>query len=115
MSRSNHAVVWVVSRTLKIQRRLIDPLRSHDVAVQVMSTSIGGSDAWNWDNFSVTRQLVLGHEPVGIIVEVGTIPTRFRHEVQRRREHPFTQERWLRRGPRLRARFHKAKLSKTTS
>ncbi|KAL3461366.1 chaperonin 10-like protein [Aspergillus heterothallicus] len=71
MSRSNRAVVWVAARTLEIQERPIDPPGANDVVVQVMATGICGSDAHNWTSSSVSRQLVLGHESAGVIVEVG--------------------------------------------
>ncbi|KAL5334757.1 chaperonin 10-like protein [Aspergillus crustosus] len=72
MARSNRAVVWVAARTLEIQERPIDPPGPSDVLVQIMSTGICGSDAHNWGSSSVSRQLVLGHESAGIIVEVGS-------------------------------------------
>ncbi|KAL2811093.1 chaperonin 10-like protein [Aspergillus granulosus] len=71
MSRSNRAVVWVAARTLEIQERPIDLPGPNDVVVQVMATGICGSDAHNWESSSVSRQLVLGHESAGIIIEVG--------------------------------------------
>ncbi|KAL2865545.1 NAD(P)-dependent alcohol dehydrogenase [Aspergillus lucknowensis] len=71
MARSNRSVVWVGARTLEIQERPIDSPGPNDVLVQVMATGICGSDAHNWVSSSVSRQLILGHESAGVIVEVG--------------------------------------------
>ncbi|KAL3479490.1 chaperonin 10-like protein [Aspergillus californicus] len=72
MARSNRSVVWVARRTLEIQERPITPPGPNDVLVQIMATGICGSDGHNWNSASVSRQLVLGHESAGVIVEVGS-------------------------------------------
>jgi threonine dehydrogenase-like Zn-dependent dehydrogenase len=74
-TRSNRSCVWVGAKQLEIQERLIKPVGGDEVLVKVMSTGICGSDAHNWASDKVSRQLVLGHESAGIIVEVGASVT----------------------------------------
>ncbi|KAJ5642852.1 uncharacterized protein N7484_005359 [Penicillium longicatenatum] len=69
---TNRACVWVAANTLEIQELPTKPVGPDDVLVQVMATGICGSDAHNWNSAHVSRQLVLGHESAGIIVEVGS-------------------------------------------
>ncbi|KAL3446577.1 hypothetical protein BJX65DRAFT_278804 [Aspergillus insuetus] len=57
MSRSNHAVVWVAARTLKIQQR------SLTLWVPMLNTGKRGRDTRNWENSSVSPQLVLAKSP----------------------------------------------------
>lgn len=70
-ARSNRSCVWVAAKQLEIQERPIKSVGDDEVLVQVMSTGICGSDAHNWESDKLSRQLVLGHESAGIIVEVG--------------------------------------------
>ncbi|KAL4791223.1 chaperonin 10-like protein [Aspergillus venezuelensis] len=72
MTQSNRAVVWVSQKTLEIQNRPITPPGPNDVLVKVITTGICGSDAHNWSSSSVSKQLILGHESAGVIVEVGS-------------------------------------------
>ncbi|KAL4933997.1 chaperonin 10-like protein [Aspergillus undulatus] len=74
MTRTNRAVVWVSSRTLEIQNRPITPPGRNEVVVQIFARGICGSDAHNWSSSSVSKQLILGHESAGVIVEVGQDP-----------------------------------------
>ncbi|KAL4955654.1 chaperonin 10-like protein [Aspergillus filifer] len=72
MTLENRAVVWVSQKTLEIQNRPITPPGPNDVLVKVITTGICGSDAHNWSSASVSKQLILGHESAGVIVEVGS-------------------------------------------
>ncbi|KAL4811146.1 chaperonin 10-like protein [Aspergillus unguis] len=69
---TNRAAVWVSQRTLEIQNRPITPPGPSDVLVKIIATGICGSDGHNWTSASVSKQLVLGHESAGIIVETGS-------------------------------------------
>jgi D-xylulose reductase len=70
-TRTNRACVWVGKHTIEIQVRAVKPLGPNDVLVQVICTGICGSDVHNWNSALVSRQLVMGHESAGVIVEVG--------------------------------------------
>ncbi|KAL4910733.1 hypothetical protein BDW74DRAFT_164555 [Aspergillus multicolor] len=69
---TNRAAVWVSHRTLAVQERPITHPGPNEVLVQIISTGICGSDAHNWNNPNVSKQLILGHESAGVIVEVGS-------------------------------------------
>lgn len=79
---TNNAAVWVSHRTVAIQDRPITPPGPNEVLVQVISTGICGSDAHNWNNPNVSRELILGHESAGLIVEIGS-EVKDRHVGQR--------------------------------
>ncbi|KAL3434584.1 chaperonin 10-like protein [Aspergillus tetrazonus] len=68
--------------TLAIQDRPITPPGPNEVLVQVISTGICGSDAHNWNNPNVSRELILGHESAGLIGEIGS-EVKDRHVGQR--------------------------------
>lgn len=68
---SNRAVVWAGVRRLEIQQRPIVEPGEGEVLVEIVATGICGSDCHNWESASVSRQLVLGHESSGIIIQVG--------------------------------------------
>ncbi|KAL4750161.1 hypothetical protein BDW72DRAFT_213598 [Aspergillus terricola var. indicus] len=79
---TNHAAVWVSHRTLAIQDRPITPPGPNEVLVQIISTGICGSDAHNWNNPNVSKELILGHESAGLIVKIGS-EVKDRHVGQR--------------------------------
>ena len=68
---SNRSVVWVGKRVLEIQQRPVVAPGLGEVLVKIMSTGICGSDCHNWESDSVSRQLVLGHESAGVIIQIG--------------------------------------------
>ncbi|KAH6691480.1 xylitol dehydrogenase [Plectosphaerella plurivora] len=68
---SNRALVWTGAWKLEIQQRPVVPPGKNDVLIKIISTGICGSDCHNWESDSVSRQLVLGHESSGVIVQVG--------------------------------------------
>lgn len=68
---SNRSVVWVGARKLEIQQRPVVAPGPGEVLVEIVSTGICGSDCHNWESSSVSRQLVLGHESAGVIIQVG--------------------------------------------
>ena len=68
---SNRALVWVGKRKLEIQQRPIIAPGDNEVLVKIMSTGICGSDYHNWESDVMSKQLVLGHESSGIIVQLG--------------------------------------------
>ena len=71
LPESNRAVVWVGARKVEVQQRPIHPPGDNEVLVELMSTGICGSDCHNWESSTVSRQLVLGHESAGTIIQVG--------------------------------------------
>lgn len=68
---SNKAVVWAGARKLEIQERPVLPPGDNEVLVEIISTGICGSDCHNWESDKVSRQLVLGHESSGVVLQVG--------------------------------------------
>lgn len=68
---SNKAVVWVGARKIEIQERSVLPPGDNEVLVEIVSTGICGSDCHNWESDKVSRQLVLGHESSGVIINIG--------------------------------------------
>ncbi|KAI8251649.1 hypothetical protein K4K58_008438 [Colletotrichum sp. SAR11_239] len=68
---SNKAVVWVGPKKLEIQERPVRPPGDNEVLVEIIATGICGSDCHNWESDKVSRQLVLGHESSGIIIQTG--------------------------------------------
>jgi D-xylulose reductase len=68
---SNRSVVWTGSRTLEIQQRPVTQPGDNEVLVEIIATGICGSDCHNWESDKLSRQLVLGHESSGVIIQVG--------------------------------------------
>ncbi|KAI8280961.1 hypothetical protein K4K56_011958 [Colletotrichum sp. SAR 10_98] len=68
---SNKAVVWVGPKKLEIQERPVRPPGDNEVLVEIVATGICGSDCHNWESDKVSRQLVLGHESSGVIIQTG--------------------------------------------
>lgn len=68
---SNRSVVWAGPRKLEIRQKDVKPPDVDEVLVEVIATGICGSDCHNWESDKVSRQLVLGHESAGIIIQLG--------------------------------------------
>ncbi|WYZ44994.1 hypothetical protein EsH8_VIII_000310 [Colletotrichum jinshuiense] len=68
---SNRSVVWAGPRKLEIRQKDVKPPDVDEVLVEVIATGICGSDSHNWESDKVSRQLVLGHESAGIIIQLG--------------------------------------------
>ncbi|KIW01158.1 uncharacterized protein PV09_07444 [Verruconis gallopava] len=70
---SNRCAVSVGPKKFEIQDRPLpeDPLQPTEVLVKVIATGICGSDAHLWE-VGTPKPLALGHESVGIIIEVGS-------------------------------------------
>lgn len=69
---SNCAIVWVGARKLEVQQRPVVPPKEDEVLVEIIATGICGSDCHNWESDKVSRDLVLGHESSGVIIQVGS-------------------------------------------
>ncbi len=75
------ALVWHGKEDVRVDT-VPDPkiLEAGDVIVQITSTAICGSDLHLYDGYQPTMETgdILGHEPMGVVVEVGRSVTRLR-------------------------------------
>ena len=69
----NRSAVCTGPKKFEIQERAFDtsPLGPDEVLVEVVATGICGSDAHSWE-VGLPNPLPLGHESVGVIMEVGS-------------------------------------------
>jgi D-xylulose reductase len=71
-TKTNRCAVAVSPKLFEIQNRplLEGPLESDEVLIEVIATGICGSDCHVWE-VGMPSPLTLGHESVGVVIEVG--------------------------------------------
>jgi D-xylulose reductase len=71
--KNNRCAVSVSPKLFEIQNRPLpeDPLDPDEVLIEVIATGICGSDCHVWE-VGMPLPLALGHESVGVIIEVGS-------------------------------------------
>lgn len=81
--KTNRSAVCVGPKRFEIQERPFhtSPLQPDEVLVEVVATGICGSDAHSWE-VGLPNPLTLGHESVGVIMEIGAA-VKNRHVGQR--------------------------------
>jgi L-iditol 2-dehydrogenase len=72
-TKTNRSAVSVGPKTFEIQDRPLSeqPLEPEEILVEVVATGICGSDFHAWE-VGLAKPLTLGHESVGVVVEVGS-------------------------------------------
>jgi len=64
--------VYYKNSDVRVEERPVPTAGDHDIVVKVMASGLCGSDLMEW--YRIKRApLVLGHEPAGIVVEVGKL------------------------------------------
>jgi D-xylulose reductase len=71
-TKTNRCAVSVSPKLFEIQNRPLseDPPESDEVLIEVVATGICGSDCHVWEVGG--QPLTLGHESVGVIIEIGS-------------------------------------------
>jgi threonine dehydrogenase-like Zn-dependent dehydrogenase len=74
------ALCWHGKGDVRVDTSLIPRSWSRDVIVKITSTAICGSDLHLFDGYMPTMESgdILGHEPMGVVVEVGKAVTRLK-------------------------------------
>ena len=77
MPDTMRAAVYYNNRDIRIEERLIPEIGPGDLLVKTVASGLCGGEAMEWYHIK-TAPKVMGHEPAGVVVEVGKDVTRFK-------------------------------------